>query len=525
MSSTNTVLRNVAPRSHSSDKSHWTFVLATTGFAVAVLLAIYWSSVVSTVRVWSGSDTYSFAFFIAPVSLYIIWNRRQQLAGYRVQPLWSGLLLLVPCSLIWLASEAAGVSVGRQLALVGTLQGLLLTTLGWRIYKALLFPLLYLWLLVPAADGLLPSLQAFVTWATVAGLNILGISSSYEGILINASGALYTIIEQCASLDFLLGSLAFSLVYSNLLYRRTRLRVAFVSAAVGAAVAANLFRTTSIIYLTDVSDGRIDLASDHQLYGWVTFLVTVVVLMIVGLRFREDGEKIDAVADENRQRGDHTERRYAFVAAGAVALLIASLAPAYAMYTSAIEAAPEGLTIGTPSAEAPWQATAADSDWQAVFPTSDFNLSRRYIKGDQGVDLFIAYYWRQRPDAELVAWGNRVADRITWHPLSSTTRQVEVEGRQLVVTETRMRAKKQRRRLVWHWNWVDGQFTAGQLAAKLLQTKTRLIAGEQRAAFIAVSAEETNGTDAARELLESLISNALTVTPCLEAAGPATVDC
>jgi EpsI family protein len=501
MSSTNSVLRNVAHRSHSSDRSHWSFVLATTSFAVAVLLAIYWSSVVATVRVWSGSDTYSFAFFIAPVSLYIIWTRRQQLAGYRVQPLWSGLLLLVPCSLIWLASEAAGVSVGRQLALVGTLQGLLLTTLGWRLYKALLFPLLYLWLLVPAADGLLPSLQAFVTWATVAGLNILGISSTYEGILINAGGALYRIIEQCASLDFLLGSLAFSLVYANLLYRRFRLRLAFVSAAVGAAVAANLFRTTSIIYLTDVSDGRIDLASDHQLYGWVTFLVTVVVLMVVGLRFREDGEKIDTVAGETRQRGDHPERRYAFVAAGAVALLIASLAPVYALYTSAVEAVPEGLTIGAPLAQAP------------------------YIKGDQGVDLFIAYYWRQRPEAELVAWGNQVADRITWHPLSSATREVEVEGRQLVVTETRMLAKKQRRRLVWHWNWIDGQFTAGQLEAKLLQTKTRLIAGEQRAAFIAVSVEETNGTDAARDLLESLISNALKVTPCLEAAGPAPVNC
>jgi hypothetical protein len=120
MSSTDRALRNEGTLSHSSDRSHWSFVLATTGFAVAVLLAIYWSSVVATVRVWSGSDTYSFAFFIAPVSLYIIWNRRQQLASYRVQPLWSGLLLLVPCSLIWLASEAAGVSVGRQLALVGS---------------------------------------------------------------------------------------------------------------------------------------------------------------------------------------------------------------------------------------------------------------------------------------------------------------------------------------------------------------------------------------------------------------------
>ena len=286
-----------------------------------------------------------------------------------------------------------------------------------------------------------------VTEATVAGLNLLGIPSTSEGILIVADGATYRIVEQCASLDFLLGSLAYSLVYANLLYRRFKRRVAFVAAALAAAVAANLFRTTSIIYLTDISEGRIDLASDHQLYGWVTFLVTVVVLMAVGLRFREDDEDLDGVAAAIRPRADDPERRHAFVATGAAAVLLASLAPAYMVYTATAEAVPANLAIATPPAQAPWRATAADSDWQPVFPTSDLNLSRRYIAAAQGVDLFIAYYWRQRQEAELVAWGNRVADARMWHRLSSAARQVEVEGRRLAVTETRLLAK-QRRRIV-----------------------------------------------------------------------------
>jgi len=523
MSSTNTSLSHEAGTAlGNDDRAHWSFVLAMTGFAVAAVIAIYWSSVVAAVTVWSNSDTYSFAFLVAPVSLYIIWDRRQQLAGYRVQPLWAGLVVVVPCGLLWLASDAADVSVGRQLALMGTLQVLLLTTLGWRIYKALLFPFLYLWLLVPSADVLVPSLQLFVTWATVAGLNLLGVPSTSEGILIIADGATYRIVEQCASLDFLLGSLAFSLVYANQLYRRFKRRAAFVATALAAAVAANLFRTTSIIYLTDVSEGRIDLASDHQLFGWVTFLVTIVVLMAVGLRFREDGEDIDD--DAKRSRAGHTERRYAFVATGAAVVLLASFAPAYAVYTAPVEAVPANLEIGTPPTLAPWRVAAADSDWQAVFPTSDLNLSRRYITAGQGVDLFIAYYWRQRPGAELVAWGNRVADPRTWRLFSSVTRQVEVEGRQLAVTETRLLAKE-RRRLVWHWHWIDGRFTASLLATKLLQTKTRLLTGDQRAAVIAVSVEETDGTSAARALLEQLTAGALTLTPCLEGAGPAPASC
>ena len=504
------------------DRDHWSFVLATMGIAVGAVAAIYWSSVVAAVTVWSNSDTYSFAFLVGPVSLYIIWNRRQQLAGYRAQPLWAGLFLLLPCGLLWLASEAADVSVGRQLALVGTLQVLLLTTLGWRIYKALLFPFLYLWLLVPSANVLLPNLQLFVTQSTVAGLNLLGVPSTSEGILIIANGATYRIVEQCAALDFLLGSLAFSLVYTNLLYRHFKRRAAFVLIALAAAVAANLFRTTSIIYLTDVSEGRIDLASDHILYGWVIFLVTIVVLMAVGLRFREDDEGADK--DAVRPRTDHLERRHAFVAAVVAVMLLASLAPAYAVYTATTGVVPANLTVGTPRAKAPWRTSAADSDWQAVFPTSDLNLSRRYIKVGHAVDLFIAYYWRQRQGAELIAWGNRVADKRTWYPFKSMTRQVEVEGRNLAVTETRLLAKK-RRRLVWHWYWIDGRFTSSRLTAKFLQAKTRLLMGEQRAAVIAVSVEETDGTKAARALLKSLTADALSLTPCLEGAGPAPASC
>ncbi len=528
MSSTDPALRHGAGSAlRNDDRAHWSFVLATTGLAVAAVIAVYWSSVAAAVTIWASSDTYRFAFLVAPVSLYLVWTRRQQLAGQRARPLWSGLLLLVPCSLLWLVSDAAELSVGRQLALVGTLQAVLLTTLGWRVYKALLFPFLYLWLLVPAADVLLPSLQFMTTHATVGGLNLLGIPSTSEGILIVADGATYRIVEQCASLDFLLGSLAFSLVYANLLYRRIGRRVGFVAAALAAAIAANLFRTTSIIFLTGVTEGRIDLASDHRLYGWVIFLVTLVALMALGFFFREDGADLDAAAGEPGPRPDSLEGRNALALAGAAAVMAASLAPAYAAYAAfaaPVEAAPAGLAICAPRAQAPWRAAAADGDWQAVFPTSDLHLSRRYVAAGQGVDLFIAYYWRQRPEAELIGWGNRVADRRVWYPLSSATRKVEVEGRRLAITETRLRAGK-RRRLVWHWNWVDGRFTADRLVAKLLQVKTRLLTGERRAAFIALSVEETDGTAAARALLESLTAGTISLTPALERAGPESGPC
>jgi exosortase A len=518
-----TLSRGAGVVTSGDDRMHWSFVVTMVGLALAAVIAIHWSTAVGVVRVWSDSDTYNFCFLVAPVSLYLIWERRHQIAGLRARPMPLALPLLVLTSLAWLLSDVADVSMGRHVALMGSMQIVLLSVLGWRVYRALLFPLLYLWLMVPAADIFLPSLQAMTTVATVAGLNLLGIPSTWEGILIVADGATYRIVEQCASLDFLLGSLAFSLVYGHLLYRRIQRRLAFVAIACGAAVTANLFRTTSIIYLTDVSDGRIDLAAEHLTYGWVIFLVTTVGLMLAGLRYREDVEPITIVAPPSSEM---SEARLGLGLTAAVAVVVAAAAPAYAAFTAPNLEIPAAVAISEPPADAPWQVTHADGQWRPAFPGADLTMARRYVANGRGVDLFLAYYWRQRPGAELIAWNNIIEgvdkdedEEETWRLLKNESRQVVVEGRALEITETLL-LDKPVRRIVWHWHWIDGAFSSDRLEAKIVHAKTRLLSGEPRSAFVAVSVEQSGTMDEARALLQALVGEALAVTPCLEGAGP-----
>ena len=100
------------------------------------------------------------------------------------------------------------VAEGTHFAVVGMMQALLLTALGWRVYKALLFPLLYLWLLVPTAGFLLPPLQSITTVLAVEGIRLSGIPVFAEGIVVTVPTAVYVIVAGCAGLNFLLASLA-----------------------------------------------------------------------------------------------------------------------------------------------------------------------------------------------------------------------------------------------------------------------------------------------------------------------------
>ena len=331
-------------------------------------------------------------------------------------------------------------------------------------------------------------------------------------------------------LDFLLGSLAFSLVYASLIYQRLGKRIAFVALTLGAAIFANLFRTTSIIFLTDITDGKIELAEDHQLYGWVTFLITLAILMALGLFFADpvpsDDEAATATTERDRPRRTQAPQA-ALIAAGALTVLLSSLGPAYAAYSDDRSLPAEGIAVCSPRTENGWQVASGGEAWQAIYPNADAKLAQDYsvAGGPAGAGLFLAYYWRQRPGAELVSWENHLTDRDeqnkkSWKWLSAALREVEVEGQSLVVTEARLLAEKVRRRLVWHWYWVDGRYTESRLLAKALAAKVRLLGGERRSAFIALTIEETQGTEAARAVLAELAAQGLGLSAALRETGP-----
>jgi hypothetical protein len=66
----------------------------------------------------------------------------------------------------------------QTFALIGMAEGLIFALLGWRIFRALLFPLMYLWLVLPTDFNLLSSLQTIATIMSSWGIGLLGIPTT-----------------------------------------------------------------------------------------------------------------------------------------------------------------------------------------------------------------------------------------------------------------------------------------------------------------------------------------------------------
>lgn len=480
----------------------WLIAAGVIGVLIAVLVGLYWNSVAAAVRVWLVSPTYNHCFLIIPISAYLMWERRSVFGAISPYPFLPGLILIPGFSLVWLVADTASVMEVQHFALVGLMQAVFLSVLGWSAFRALLFPLLYLFFLVPSGDFLVPYLQDFAAAFAVKGLQILDIPVYSDGVFIMIPNGRFEVAEACAGLRFLIAAVAFGFLFANLVYRSYSKRVIFVALSFIVPVIANGFRVVGLILLAHFSSNRIAVGADHLIYGWGFFTVVLLILIFIGLRFREDAEPLPPPPAETPRRG----APMALVAAGVAAAVLAASGPAYSAYIRSLTPNADLTALSAPEVEAPWQRLSEASDWMPVYPAADATLHETYSDGTHSVDLFVAYYLRQRDGAEVLAFENRLYDDVTWHRAGDSSARIAVDGDPQAVGATRL-VQGDRQRVVVHWNWIDGESTTSRLTAKVLQAHGELLSGRRGAAKIALSAEYDDNREAAVEAINSLLAN------------------
>ena len=501
---------------HRKDGASWPLTIFIIVFGLAAIVGMFWSSVIAVIEIWTNNTTYKYGYLIFPISLYLIWDRRQILASMRPRPTVVGLLAAFIFGALWLVAGSAHASVGEQLAVVGIIQSLFLATLGWRVYRALLFPFCFLWLLVPIGAGLTPILQKITTVLTVVGLDGMGIIASSDGNIIEISSGRYIISGPCASLSFFVGMVVYSLVYANLMYRSWIKRSVFVVLMPLIAVITNGIRTATAIGITDLTEKRIDLVEVHLEYGWVLFAIVICLTVWIGNYFR-DPRPLDSASalDQRLSPGERTKPVRVALAAIAV-VVVSGLGPASATYLNAAETA-RSVMFCLPKYSHAGLGKAFDQDWRPVSPGASAQLFRRMLFNETEVDLFVAYYWRQADGRELINPRNQLAKG--WYGFANAYEVAQIEGTTERVNATRI-GSTNGRRLVWHWYWVGGEYTDNPVLAKLLEARANLLDGERRAAFVAISTKEGEDPQLASNVLRGFVNTGLPLRKLLESAVP-----
>ncbi|MGD0104402.1 MAG: exosortase A [Rhodopila sp.] len=327
----------------------WRRAVLPLGLGLLLLGVLFNKEVVAAVQTWNSSTAYNHCFLVIPIALYLLWDRRFDLVGIAPWPMPAALALGLPLALAWLVSERLGIMEGRQLVAVSFAELLFLAVLGGRLWWAMGGPLLYLYFLVPFGAFLTPELQDITTWFIRVGLEILGVPAFIDGYTIEIPQGTFFVAEACAGLRFLIASIAFGCLYALMMYRSPVRRGVFILVSIVVPVIANGFRGLGIVYLGYLLNSAQAAAADHIIYGWLFFSVVILVLIALGLPFRQDERSTRSAAPAASVAGSPASM-WGMLAVAAGMVVVAAISPTVAagltMATATQGPVPASIDVG-----------------------------------------------------------------------------------------------------------------------------------------------------------------------------------
>ena len=477
------------------------------------LLLFYADTASSMVTTWSRSDTYAHAFLVPPITLWLIWRRRDRLARMTPQPQPWVLLPMALTGLLWLLGYLASVTAAMQIALVAMIVLLVPAVAGLAVARELMFPLGFLFFAVPIGEFLTPFMIARTADATVAALRWTGVPVYREGMEFVIPSGHWSVVEACSGVRYLIASFMVGTLFAYLNYRSTRRRLLFVAVSLLVPIVANWMRAYLIVMLGHLSNNRIATGVDHLVYGWVFFGIVIMMMFIVGARWAEPDDPGPTSASASAS----AEAQPAALSArpAAVAALLAGVVLAVTWPQLAAIAVQDAESQRDPQLKLPdmladhWRASDQPAaDWAPGFLNPSIAADRTYVRDGRRVGVYVAYYRGQSADRKLVTSTNTLAGvgkHARWRQISGGKREVaDIDGSTTVLT-ARLRDSEvaglgsSDRLLVWQVYWVNDRLVASDSLAKIEGALARLLGRGDEGAVLLFYTPYIEGNVAAAE--------------------------
>ena len=493
----------------------WRPALTALLLLVGWVLFLYRDTGVAMVTIWYRSETFTHAFLVPPISLWLIWRQRHLIAAKSPQPMFRVLVLASGVAFAWLLGDLVAVNAVTQLSLVTLLVLAVPAVLGLSITRLMIFPLGFLFFAVPIGEFVMPQLMEWTADFTVMALRLSGIPVYREGLQFVIPSGNWSVVEACSGVRYLLASLTVGTLFAYLNYQSTSRRVAFVLVSLVVPVFANWMRAYIIVMLGHLSGNKLAAGVDHLIYGWVFFGVVIMLMFIIGARWAEpDKVLLPTASDLNLAAVPASMARLWAVAAG-FALLVALPHAA----NRAIELAERSVTVQlkAPDALAPaWRFTSAPvAEFKPAFENPSAEINTSYARQGRAVGLYLGYYQHQDYSRKLVSSSNVLvpSNDPNWARMASGARSVSFKGQPVQLRTAELRQSglglsgNQNRLLVWQVYWINGHLTSSDHLAKFYSAFYRLTGrGDDSAVLVLYTPQDSQGSNA-DALLESFVSD------------------
>ncbi len=226
---------------------------------------------------WWNDPNYSHGFLVPFFSGFLVWQNREHLKRLSIQGSWLGFGVLCVGSGILVLGDIGAEDFLTRSSLICILAGLILFHLGMPFFRALLFPLGFLFFMVPLPaiifNAIAFPLQGLAARNATIVLDLLGVPVLRDGNIIHLSHISLGVTEACSGIRSLVSLLALAVAWAYLTLPGYWSRFVLVLSAIPITIIANAGRVIVTGLIGQWFGVKYAEGIFHSFSGWIIFLV------------------------------------------------------------------------------------------------------------------------------------------------------------------------------------------------------------------------------------------------------------
>ncbi|MFT5676151.1 MAG: exosortase A [Paraglaciecola sp.] len=436
---------------------------------------------------WLDSNTYTHGFLIAPISLFLIWEKKIELSNVASKLFWPAMVLLLGIQLFQLMAVLAGVYLFQQIAAYLSLVCIVWWLWGSAKIQVIVFPMFFLIFCIPMGEELVPWLQQITADLSVWMLQLSSVPIYREGLYLFVPNGAFEVAEACAGIRFLIASVALGTLFCYMFYTSPVKRVLFFVVALTLPILANGIRAYGIMMIGYHTDMEHATGADHLVYGWGFFAFVIFLLFAIGNMFRDP---MKPAPEENTLSVTNVglnvqSRNMLLLSVLAISTVLMSPGTYLHLVKQSNHAKPADWTSLSAQLE-----NEIAANWGVNFKNSSEIISGKFNTPTADFDVYAAYYFEDSQDQELITWANRFFDVDEWSIVNSSVETLDIDEVKIEYKNLQLTNLFGKQRWLVAWYQVGDTFSQDPLTIKLYQLLDKLAGGSGEGVFVAVSALE-----------------------------------
>ncbi len=235
---------------------------------------------------WYTDENYSHGFLVLPISAWLIWRKRRELADTPTKRNTFGLILVLGSLFLLIAGTAGAEYFTARVSFVGLLFSLCLFLFGWQFTRKIWFAFFFMLFMIPIPYVIYYAItfpmQLFASKVSTEVLQGIGLPLIRQGNIIHIPGYSLEVAEACSGIRSLFSLLALGALFAYFTQpNRVKAVILFLS-TIPIAIAGNVFRVTVTALSAHTISIKFAEGILHEISGIIVFVFSLILLFIFG---------------------------------------------------------------------------------------------------------------------------------------------------------------------------------------------------------------------------------------------------